>query len=610
MDILGRLFGGGDLRAGVPDPTSNFWYNPVGMGTPAGMMVDVETAKNISAWYRGRDILATVLAMLPLQLLTRLPNDGGSEPAKSNPLYDILHSKPNDWQDSFQWRRQKMYHLIDYGNGYDRIVPGARGFVDQLHPIPPSLVTPKQLDTGRIVFDIRNPKTNMVTTSTQDEIFHLRGASDDGIVGKGILSYARSSLGTALATESYAGNIYAKGTLNGGVIENPGTLDEEAARRMAKSFATRVGEWHLPKILEQGSKFTPNKMTPQDAQMLDSRKYTVDDIARWLGVPRLMLENSDPSFGNAEQFTQNFIDFVMGPWLALWEYAISDQLILAPRKYFAQFTRQALVRGNFKDRVEGLTSMVNAGIITVDEARDVEDLNKRGGKADELREPQNITGKPTVPSSSTAPAPAKKPAAAMASDDRVRGIVTESAARLMRKEILSAQKAAVKYAADAPAFEAWATDFYAAHQPLVAQSMQIAALDAQLYCDTQRDELIVQGMAAAEDWTTDYLVGLALDAPRPDLSTLALLALAAKPEARVTIAEGAMTVHLAPITVQPSPVTVTAAPVTVHPATVTIQKGAIQHDTHIAAAPTKTTIRKTVKRDAKNQITQVIEEQE
>jgi phage portal protein BeeE len=111
----------------------------------------------------------------------------------------------------------------------------------------------------------------------------------------------------------------------------------------------------MPKVLEQGSKFVANELTPEDAQMLLSRKYTVDDIARWLGVPRLMLENSDPSFGNAEQFTQNFIDFNMGPWLSLWEFAISDQLILAPQKYFARFTRQALVRGNFKDRMDGLT---------------------------------------------------------------------------------------------------------------------------------------------------------------------------------------------------------------------------------------------------------------
>jgi HK97 family phage portal protein len=528
MDILGRILGEGDLRAGVPGPTDDYWYQAVGMMTDAGVRVDVDQAKKLSAWYRGRDILATVLAMLPLPVLERLPNDGGSQAAPGHPLYNVLHDKPNAWQDSFQWRRQKMFHLIDHGNSYDWIVPGARGFADQLCPIDPRLVTPKQQSTtlpngavvpGRVLYDVKHPKTNITKTFTQDEVFHLRGASDDGVVGKGILEYARSSLGTALATESYAANIFSRGTLNGGVIENPGLLDPDASKRMARSFITAAKDWHLPKVLEQGSKFVKNDMTPEDFQMLLSRKFTVDDIARWLGIPRHMLENSDPSFGNAEQFNQNFIDYSMGPWLSLWEFAISDQLILATHKYFAQFTRQALVRGNLKDRVEAHVAMVNAGIESVDEARAVEDKPKRGGKADELREPQNITGKPAAAAPGDKPNGSAKPPTRAGSDDaRVRGIVTESAARLLRKEIAAAQKAAIKFAAEAGGWEGWATSFYAGHVSLVAKAMQLDAPIAELYCDSQRDALITDGIAAAETWTTDYLVGLALDAPRPTLS--------------------------------------------------------------------------------------------
>lgn len=505
MGLLGQLFGGG-LYAGVPNPIDDYWYQPVGVQTESGQKVDVDQAKKLSAWYRGRDILATVLAMLPLPVLRRLPNDGGAEPAPDNPLYDILHDKPNVWQDSFQWRRQKMYHLIDHGNGYDRIVAGGRGFVHELRPIHPTLVTPKQLDTGRLVYDVRNPKTNQKTTVTQDEIFHLRGASDDGIIGKGILEYARMSLGTALSTESYATNIFSRGTLNGGVISNPGLLNAEAARRMAKSFVTKVGEWHFPKILEQGSTFVPNDMTPEDAQMILSRKYTVDDIARWLGVPRLMLENADPSFGNAEQFTQNFIDFVMGPWLSLWECAFSDQLILKPQTYFAQFTRQALVRGNFKDRIEGLVLAAGGPIMTPDEGRKVEDLPTLGGKYGELRENQNVTGKPAPPSQ-PAPAPAKKPAASA----RASAIVTESAARLLRKEIAAVQKLAVRHAADGDAFAGAVTGFYVDHAMLVEQTLQMSAEDAAGYCSQQAAQIVGgDWLAALETWkTNDYAVGLA-----------------------------------------------------------------------------------------------------
>jgi HK97 family phage portal protein len=519
MDVLGRILTGGDLWA-TWGPLDDRWYqqNP-GVVTEAGIRVDADQAKKISAWYRGRDILATVLAMLPLQVMERLPNGGGANPAKGEPLYGVLHDKPNSWQDSFRWRRQQMYHLIDYGNGINKIVAGgaARGFVGELHPVDPRLVTATQLESKRIVYTIKNPKTNQPTTATQDEIFHLCGASDDGFWGKGILEYARQSLGTASATESYAANIFSRGTLHGGVIENPGVLNEGAARRMALSFATKMGEWHLPKILEQGSKFVPNDMTPEDAQMLLSRKYTVDDIARWLGVPRLMLENSDPSFGNAEQFTQNFIDFFMGPWLSLWEYAIRDQLIIDPDRFFAQFTRQALVRGNFKDRVDGLTSMVNAGIITVDEARDVEDLNKRGGAADELREPQNITGKPAVPSSDTQDDPAADPAEpaqgarAARAELRAHAIAHASAERLLRKEVAAVQKAAVRHAADEDAFVAAVTAFYEAHVALVVATLSMSEAEARTYCAGQAHQIVNgEWLRALDLWQTSaYAGGLA-----------------------------------------------------------------------------------------------------
>jgi HK97 family phage portal protein len=499
MDLLGRFLGT-DLRAGVPGPASDYWYQPVGTMTEAGVLIDEEGAQKLSAWYRGRLILATVLAMLPFNVYRRIPNDGGAEPATDHPMYGVLHDKPNDLQDSYQWRIEQMFDIIDHGWAYDWIVPGPRGFAHQLAPIEPTLVTPKKLFTklangarvpSRWIFDVRDDKTNQTNTFTQDEIFYLRGAG-----GKGILEYARTSLGTASATESYAANIFSRGTLNGGVIENPGTLDKEAGKRMAESFVTASKNWHMPKVLEQGSKFTANKMTPEDAQMILSRKYTVDDIARWLGVPRMMLENSDPSFGNGEQFTQNFLDINMGGWLAMWEFGVNGQLILDPQTYFAQFKRQAFGRANFKDRVEGHVALVNAGIETVDEARDVEDMPKRGGKADELRDPQNITGKPAP--ASAAPVPTPDPNA------RAYAIAVESSARVLRKEAAEIQKLAVRHAANADAFAAAVTDFYAKHAALVMQTLQMSAAEADDYCAGQVRQLTAIGwLAAIEHWNTD-----------------------------------------------------------------------------------------------------------
>ena len=524
MGLLSRLLSG-HLRASTPGPDDDAWYTPIGLMTPAGVRVDAETAKKLSAWYRGRDILATVLAMLPLPLLERLPNDGGARPAKSHPVYDILHDKPNGWQDSFQWRRMSMYHLIDHGNAYDRIVPGARGIVDQLWPIDPKTVTPEQLANKNLVYHVRDAKTGQVDHLLQWEVFHLRGASDDGIVGKGILEYARMSLGTASATESYAAHIFSRGTLNGGTIAVPGLLNDEASRRMARSFTTAVGDWHMPKVLEQGATWAPNNMTPEDAQMLLSRKYTVDDIARWLGVPRQMLENNDPSFGNAEQFDRNFIAYALGPWLSLFEFAINDQLVIASRKYFAQFTREAQVRGDLAVRWAAHVAAVNAGIKSVDEVRAVENLNARGGKADDLREPQNITGKPAVPDEGARdePVPPEPPAKKMppmpAPDEdsaQARAIVLASAARLLRKEVAEVQKLAVRHAGDEEAFVVAVTNFYAKHVTLVTLTLQLSVAEAERYCAGQAHQ-VCNGdwLAALTLWQDDHyaagLAALALD---------------------------------------------------------------------------------------------------
>ncbi len=507
MDLFARLFGG-DLRAGTPAPTDDFWYQPTagGVMTLAGMRVDEDGAQKLSAWFRGRFILQIVTAMLPLQILRRLPNDGGAEPAGDHPLYDVLHDQTNDVDDSFQWRCTKMGHLIDHGHAYDWIVPGARGFAHQLVPIVPTLVTPKQqLVTlangakipGRMLYDVRDAQTGRSLTYTQDDIFHLRAPG-----GQGILAHARSSLGTALATESFAAATFGRGSLNGGVIENPGVLDTEASGRMARSFITAAGDWRLPKVLEQGSTFKESTLSPEDFQMLLSRKFSVDDVARWLGVPRQMLENSDPSFGNAEQFWQSFLTIGMGGWLSLFEFAVNSQLILAPQTYFARFTRQAIARGDLQARWTAHVAAVNAGIMTVDEVRAVEDLNTRGGKADELRQPQNITGKPTAPDASSGNS--------QAAGARADAITTASAARLLRKEVAAIGKEAVRHAGHLDTFLAAVSTFYAAHARLVAQTLQISAAQAEAYCDRQAHQVTRGWVDAVALWQTPaYAAGLA-----------------------------------------------------------------------------------------------------
>src|SRR3990167_9072906 len=219
MDLLAGLLTG-SLHAGTPGPADDWWYSPVGTMTTSGLRIDAAGAQKISAWYRGRDILATSLAMLPLITYRRLPNNEGREPAPAHPLYDVLHRRTNHWQDAFQYRREAMFDVIDHGWHVAEIVPGPRGIVDQLQPIEPALVTPEQIASG--------PRRGRGLT--QDEVFFRRGAC-----GKGILEHARESLGLGVVLESYASRLFSRGAMSCGIIQTPGPVAQEAMTLMARS---------------------------------------------------------------------------------------------------------------------------------------------------------------------------------------------------------------------------------------------------------------------------------------------------------------------------------------------------------------------------------------
>lgn len=501
MDLLGQLLTGNGLQASYA-PDADFWYQPVGYSatTQAGIRVTAEGANKISAWFRGRDILATTLAMLPLGVYERLPNDEGAEVATQHPLHDALHRKPNDGDDSFTWRRQAMFDLIDDGNAYAWIDVGTKW---KLPRIAPNLVTPERIkkgpNKGRTIYHVRDEDTGQSSTHTQDDIFHLRGAE-----GKGILERARESLGLAIVTEQYAGRIFSKGMLNGGIIEVPGPMDTDSARAMAQSFVTANGEWHMPRVLPMGAKMaTTQPLTPEKAQMLLSRKFSIAEIARWLGLPLHMLAELDRSTNNnIEHQGLEFVIYNLGSWLSLWEFGINDQLVLQPARFYAEFTRDALVRGDIKTRWEAYMHAVTTGTYTRNEVRRLENMKKLPG-LDTPLDPTHLTGgggsdnatKPSKPSTST----------------KAEAIVTESAARLLRKEVAAVQKAAVRNAADVDGFAQEVTNFYAKHADLVAITLAWAPDEAERYCAGQAAQILNgDWVAAVGTWATEaYAAGLA-----------------------------------------------------------------------------------------------------
>jgi phage portal protein BeeE len=471
MDLLAQLF------ASTPGPDHDYWYGPVGTMTASGVKVDPDGAKKISAWYRGRDLLATSLAMLPLPLMERLPDSMGSVPAESHPLYDVLHRKPNATVDAFRWKRQQMYDLIDYGNAFNWIEVGRTWALDR---IDPELVTVEKQRRATL-FHVRDPKTGRTAVHTHDDVFHL-----------------------TLVTEQYASRIFSKGMLSGGTIEVPGQMSVESSRAMAQSFVTASQDWHMPKVLPMGAKLASNQdaLTPEKAQMLLSRKFSVNEIARWLGVPPHMIGDLDrATFSNIEHQGQEFVTYYLGSWLSLFEFAINDQLVFQPKRFYAEFTRDALVRGDIATRWQAYVAAITTGTVTRNEIRKLENRNPLPG-LDKPLDPAHLTGKQPK---AKGPTSVSEKASAQAE-----AIVQGAAARVLRKEIAAVQKLAVKHAANGDAFAAAVTEFYQGHVPLVMSTLALSDVAADEYCSGQAAQVLHEWVSAVQLWgTDDYAAGLA-----------------------------------------------------------------------------------------------------
>lgn len=508
MDLLTGLMTGRLQASMSADPANDAVWTDYAVGpmTAAGVKVSPEGARKISAWYRGRDILATSVAMLPFHMYRRLPN-GDREPAPNHPLDDILDRKANAGTDSFQFKRQAMCDVIDHGWHYSLIVEGARGFVDQLRRIDPTTVTPEIIVDGPLIgqwkFTVRDPKApGRPKVYRQDQVFYLRGVD-----GKGILEYARDSLGLGLTLEHYASKLFSRGAMNGGIIETAGPLpDPEKMRALAMQFKAAYSDWHMPRVLPNGATFKPAMMEPEKAQMILSRQFSVKDFARWLGLPGHMLGESDGAgAANQEQRGQEFVTFSLGGWLALWEFATNDQLVLAARTYYAEFTRDALAQGDLSARWEAYVGGVNAGILTPNEPRRKENLPAIPG-LDIPREPQNITGR----GAKGGPQDNQRPGRKGDPDARATKIAEASAARLLKLEVTAVQRLAVKHGKDGDAFAAAVTEFYAAHVGRVMEMLLMSEPEASGYCASQSALVLAEWMPALEKFKSeDYAQGLA-----------------------------------------------------------------------------------------------------
>lgn len=417
-----------------------------GYQSSSGEVVNQDSAMRITAVYACVKLIAETLASLPLVLFKEVGE--GRERAKKHPLYWLFRDGPNQYQDFMQFAETLMIHVLLRGNGYARIHYDGSGRVSEMYIIPPDTITPV-IENGKLYYDYT--KDGQILRLKHSSIFHLRGPSLDGLIGLSPIDFAKETLGSAQAMLKHGGATWKNGARIGGVLTHPGKLTPAGLVNLKTSWnAQAAGSANSggTAILENGVKYEPITMTFEEAQYIEQRQLSRSDIASIFHVPPHMIGDlTHSTYSNIEQQSLEFVTYTLRPWFVRWESAIKSRLFNDSEREVlkAEFNADALLRGDFLSRQNGLAIQRQNGIINIDEWRALENRNPLpDDKGQDHLVPMNMqpAGENPEPQAPAAQEPGAVPnTAGQAPDKTPRGkdilpIIRSELRRIIRKEYL------------------------------------------------------------------------------------------------------------------------------------------------------------------------------
>lgn len=376
----------------------------------SGKRVTEDTALNISTVFACVRILAETMATLPFQMMERKA-DGSEVEVFDHPLVEMINDQPCPELSAFTFFEMMMTWLCLRGNAIAYIKRDGAGRPMELWPIRPDRVMPQRLN-GKLMYTVFVPPSNTTgwggsldpwpletytpVTLPAEMIFHVRTLSKDGVLGLSPVTLMRESMGLAMATEENAARLFGNGSQPGGVLEHPGNLTEEAKARIKKSWEDihqGLTNAHSIAVLAEGMKFNPTGLPPDDSQFLQSRKFSVEELARPFRTPLHMVASlQNASYATVEQQGIDFATYTMEPWAGRWVKEIRRQLFTAGdrKKFTAHFKMDELRKGDFRSRMSGYQSARQAGVMSVNEIRAKEKMNSIGPEGDIFLQPLNM----------------------------------------------------------------------------------------------------------------------------------------------------------------------------------------------------------------------------
>ncbi|WP_420133967.1 phage portal protein [Rhodopseudomonas sp.] len=346
---------------------------------PAGEQVTPSSVLGLSTAWACVNLIAGTIATLPL-MVYRLDKDGSRVVAKDHPLYRILHDNPNSDQTAVDYLEFMQSSLEFWGNSYSRIIRNGDKMVS-LVPVRPDIVTVDRNERGRIRY--RWSEDGRFFDLTDESVLHIRGFGGGPLGGLSTLAFARNSFGLALATERAARETFANGMRPSGqfVFANFLTSEqrEQLDERLTKKYLGAMNAGR-PYIAEGGAEYKPISINPEDAQMLETRAFSVEEVCRFYGVPPFMIGHTEKSTswgsGLAEQVL-GFQKFNLRRRCKRIEQAVEKRLLSPADRasgITVEFNMEGLLRGDSDKRATFYQSGLMNGWMTINEVRALENM--------------------------------------------------------------------------------------------------------------------------------------------------------------------------------------------------------------------------------------------
>ena len=345
---------------------------------PDANVFDTDKALTLTAVWCAIRLLAESVSSLPISVYTKQANGDKLEDTKS-PIYKLVKFKPNYYQNKITFFEFIMLSICTEGNSYVQIVRNNSGTPVQLICLDPSNVT-VVVNNNELFYQVDG---GAVLDSS--DMLHFKTITDDGVTGLSPIDQCAKALNWGVSLETFGETFFSNGAKPSSILQTDRALSDTALQRLKTSFNSNYGKLKNSNstiVLEEGLTFKPISISPEQAQFLSSRQFSIEEVARIFNCPPHMLKDlSKSSFNNIEMQSQEFVTYTLMPYITRIEQEMNLKLFRTNElgKTFVEFNVNGLLRGDVKSRTEAYKTAITNGYMSINEVRQKENMNSIEG---------------------------------------------------------------------------------------------------------------------------------------------------------------------------------------------------------------------------------------